>query len=376
MGPEFVRSRELSNPARWIAAFSATPLKTLSWLFGTALALAIAAALRASVSVSLPVAAAVLIALAMRPLACAVREALPVRLRWLGVVTAVLIVVALLALFVLGLAVAATQVATGIDQFGPAAQGQLQQTIMSGQLGSLVTEAQQLAGGAQNALVEVKGYARGLVFALWQTVAGLALILLLVLLMLSEGDAWSAKLAAITRADGRWHDAATAIGQRFRAYFLTTLGIGAATGLCYAVFLSVLGVRFAFVFALLGGLGNFIPSLGAVFTVALPALFALVIDGPTTALSVGGGLALIEIVMGNVVQPMITGDRLAISPLVIIVSLLVWGWIWGAAGALLAVPMTALLLIVFAHIPALAPIALMLSDKRSVPKMLGATRAR
>lgn len=351
------------------------PVPRSSWALGILAALALGAALKASVAVSLPIATAILIALSVWPLCRSVRDRMPKRLRWLGVAAAMLIVLALIAAFVAGLALAASQVATGIDQFGGEARARVQETFTSGRLGSLVTEARQLVGGAENALQQIKGFARGLLAALWSTVAGLGLILLLVLLMLSEGDAWTAKLGAVTR-DRRWHEAATAIGQRFRDYFLATLTIGTATGLLYAGFLSVVGLRFAFVFALLGGLGNFIPSLGAIFTIALPTAFALALDDSSTALIVFAGLAVIEVVMGNVVQPLFTGDRLAISPLVVIASLLVWSWVWGTAGALLAVPMTALMLIVLAQVPRLRPLALMLSDKRAIAAVRGAAKPR
>ena len=351
-------------------------LRRVPGSLGVLTALAVAAALRATVSVSLPILAAALIALAVWPLVKWVRARMPDRLRWLGVVAAMLVVVAVLVLFLVGLVLAATQVANGIDQFGGQAQAQLQQKLSEGRLGAFVTEARQLAGGAGNELQQIKDFARGLLFALWRTLAGVGLILLFVLLMLTDGDAWSVKLGVVAGGGDTWRDAATAVGQRFRDYFLATLGVGTATGLLYLAYLSAIGLRFAFVFALLGGLGNFIPSLGAVFTVALPTLFALAMRDPQTALLVFVGLGTIEIVMGNVVQPLITGDRLAISPLVVIASLLVWSWIWGAAGALLAVPMTALLMIVLAHIDALKPVALMLSDKRGLDALDDATRAR
>jgi AI-2 transport protein TqsA len=64
-----------------------------------------------------------------------------------------------------------------------------------------------------------------------------------------------------------------------------------------------------------------------------------------------------------VVDPRLQGRQIAISPLVVLVSILAWGWIWGAPGALLAVPMMVGLMVVFAHIPALAPLALLLSNQ-------------
>ena len=73
--------------------------------------------------------------------------------------------------------------------------------------------------------------------------------------------------------------------------------------------------------------------------------------------------------MGNYVDPRLLGKRLTISPLVVLVSLLVWSWIWGIAGALIAVPMTLLLTISFAQVPALRPVALFLSSERDIDSL-------
>ncbi len=78
---------------------------------------------------------------------------------------------------------------------------------------------------------------------------------------------------------------------------------------------------------------------------------------------VAGGLLVIEQVMGNFIGPRLEGKQLAISPLVIISSLLLWSWLWGAAGTVLAVPMTVLIAIALSHIDALRPFAFVLSDK-------------
>jgi AI-2 transport protein TqsA len=107
---------------------------------------------------------------------------------------------------------------------------------------------------------------------------------------------------------------------------------------------------------------------------ALASLFAFMQQGLETGLIVAVGLLVFEQIMGNIIEPRVQGQRLSISPLVVLVSLLVWGWIWGITGTLLAVPLTVLMIIGFAHIRALRPLALLLSDADSMKGLGEATR--
>ena len=84
----------------------------------------------------------------------------------------------------------------------------------------------------------------------------------------------------------------------------------------------------------------------------------------------GLGLLLIEQVMGNYADPKLQGRELSLSPLVILVALMVWSWVWGIAGTLVAVPMTLVMMIVFARVPALRSVALFLSNHRDVDELM------
>jgi AI-2 transport protein TqsA len=75
------------------------------------------------------------------------------------------------------------------------------------------------------------------------------------------------------------------------------------------------------------------------------------------------GLVLIETLTGNVMAPLIEGSVLPLSPLGILVALVFWGWIWGAAGALLAVPITMLIVEAMRHAPAARPLGELLTDR-------------
>ena len=88
---------------------------------------------------------------------------------------------------------------------------------------------------------------------------------------------------------------------------------------------------------------------------------ALVQHGPLYGVLTLGGLAVFEQIIGNYIDPRMQGRRLRISPVVVLVALLFWTWMWGPVGALLAVPMTVTLLAAAAHLPALTPLATLLA---------------
>jgi AI-2 transport protein TqsA len=114
---------------------------------------------------------------------------------------------------------------------------------------------------------------------------------------------------------------------------------------------------------------NFIPTVGSIIAGLLPVAYALVTKDPGTAAIVAGGLLVIEQVMGNFVDPLVLGRRIAVSPLVILVSLGFWTLVWGIPGAILAVPFTVLAILSMAHFEALKPAALLLTDRSSFEEL-------
>jgi predicted PurR-regulated permease PerM len=122
------------------------------------------------------------------------------------------------------------------------------------------------------------------------------------------------------------------------------LSISAFTGLITAIgnliLLLSLGVEFPFLWAFLSFLFSFIPSIGFILSVLPPALLALLDLGLTESIIVAIGFILINAIVENVVKPKVMGEELNLSLFVIFVSLIVWTWILGAIGAILAIPLT------------------------------------
>jgi AI-2 transport protein TqsA len=130
-----------------------------------------------------------------------------------------------------------------------------------------------------------------------------------------------------------------------------------------ALILTLFGLNFAFLFGFLAFVLNYIPTLGSIMATALPMLIAA-FQFPTLwpAFWIGVLMTVIQNVMGNFVEPKLMGRGLDLSPLVVLFALFFWGWLWGIAGMILAVPIVAVVKIVCNNIPALKFIAVLMSS--------------
>ena len=108
---------------------------------------------------------------------------------------------------------------------------------------------------------------------------------------------------------------------------------------------------------------NFIPNIGSFIATLFPILIGLINYGfSLRVLLVATGLVLTQFIIGNIIEPKITGKNLNLSPIVILISLIFWGWTWGIVGMILAVPLTSAVKIIFEHIEVLKPIANLISS--------------
>ncbi|MBQ7251139.1 MAG: AI-2E family transporter [Kiritimatiellae bacterium] len=154
-----------------------------------------------------------------------------------------------------------------------------------------------------------------------------------------------------------------AISVQISAYLGSLFFISLVTGLAVWGVLAWLGVEFAFTWGLLAFLLNFIPTLGSIVSTVPPVVLAAV-QGPGLALAAKALVALVVIqnVLGNVVAPKLYGDRLDLSPVTILVSLVFWGWLWGVTGTLLSVPIAAAMQIALSNIPQLKGLAILMGN--------------
>lgn len=159
----------------------------------------------------------------------------------------------------------------------------------------------------------------------------------------------------------------TAMGDKIETYVLIKTGISLLNGVLAYIILSLFGVDFAGFWALLVFVLNFIPYIGSPLAMIFPTVLALLQFGsPVTAALVLGSLVVVQAFVENVIEPQITGKTLNLSPVVMIVSLSVWGAIWGITGMILSVPVTVIAMIVLAQFPKTKPIAVFMSASGDV----------
>jgi predicted PurR-regulated permease PerM len=125
-----------------------------------------------------------------------------------------------------------------------------------------------------------------------------------------------------------------------RSYVSLTTYIGILVGIGNAVFLLIMGVDFAILWGLLGFLMNYIPNVGIIVSMVPPAVLAFLAFGWQEAVIVIIGFWLINMVVENFVKPSVMGEDLNISPLFIMLSLVLWSFVLGPMGTILAIPMT------------------------------------
>lgn len=129
-------------------------------------------------------------------------------------------------------------------------------------------------------------------------------------------------------------------------------------GVVVGVILALFGVEFAVVFGFLAFILNYIPNIGSTVAIAVPVLISFLQYGSVwRSLAILAIVVLLDSVMGNFLEPRFMGKGLGLSPLVVIFSLIFWGWLWGIPGMVLSVPITASIKIVCANIPSLRPVA-------------------
>jgi predicted PurR-regulated permease PerM len=188
-----------------------------------------------------------------------------------------------------------------------------------------------------------------------------AQVVILLFFLLASGETFLRKLVRVQdrlRAKVRVVKIAAEIQREFSSYLLTVSCINAGLGLATALAMSLLGMPNPVLWGVVAAVLNYVPYLGSTVTLIVLSLVAiLTFDTVTRALLPPVVFLILATIEGQIVAPMIVGRRLSLNPPLVIVALLAGGWIWGAVGALIAVPMLAMIRIYCTHDEELSPLA-------------------
>jgi len=140
------------------------------------------------------------------------------------------------------------------------------------------------------------------------------------------------------------------ITEQIQKYIISKISINLLAGIVVGFFLYLLKIDFPIMWGLLTFLLNFIPSIGSAIALVLPALMSVIqYESLSYTLLVAGGMGFIQTVFFNLLEPQLIGRRLNLNPIAILLSVLIWGYIWGILGMLLAVPLTAIIKIIISN---------------------------
>jgi len=309
----------------------------LYWLVGTAAAFILLAGLKTVSHIVTPFLLAAFLAIISAPLMTWMQK------RGVPSVISILLLFLLvgLAFFLLFLALqgAAESLAVQAPQY---------QAKLSGWMGSI--QAMLAARGVPADLIPqsiplpeastVTNLATSIAAGLGQFTATTMLVLLAFMFLLLEEQTLSDKLSAAFPNRRRARVRSRRFLRSVYRYLLIKTAASTLTGLLVGVGLSLLGIDFAILWGIVAGLLNFIPTIGS-FIAAIPAILVAIVSTDVLHILLVISLYLVvNVSIGSIMEPRLLGKTLGLSPVIVLISLLVWGWVFGPIGMLLAVPLT------------------------------------
>jgi AI-2 transport protein TqsA len=201
------------------------------------------------------------------------------------------------------------------------------------------------------------------------SVSAIAVTVIVVLLyasfLLIEQRSFDAKIAALSsdpRIVARVRQVTSDINSRIGAYLALKTFLSILLGLTSWIVMAFMGLEFAAFWAVVIALLNYVPYIGSFLGVLFPVTMAIVqFANPNAVLAVFLPLTALQFLIGNFLDPYVMGNSLNLSPFAILVSLATWSALWGIPGAFLAVPITAIMAIVFSQFAGTRPLAVLLS---------------
>lgn len=168
-------------------------------------------------------------------------------------------------------------------------------------------------------------------------------VMLMTIFMLTEARMYGRRLTAICEAKGPDFERLFTATRDIQRFLGMKTVISLITGFLAGFLCWVADLDFFILWGILAFALNYIPVVGSVIAGVPPTILALLVSGGPHAMAVATGYIAINVFLGNFVEPMMMGSRFGLSTLMVILSVMFWGWLWGPVGMLLAVPLTMLI---------------------------------
>ncbi|MEC8087207.1 MAG: AI-2E family transporter [Pseudomonadota bacterium] len=257
---------------------------------------------------------------------------------------------------------------TAVRDAAPTYQANLEKLVESAMKLSGLTELPTIANIVDQ--VDVRALISGVAGAVAKVAGNTGLIVIYVIFLLAEQRTFPRKIEALFPEAGRRKEVQiilSDIQKRTQTYIAVKTLLSLVTAVISYVVLVAVGLDLAGFWAFVIFLLAYIPTIGSLLGVIFPALMALLqFGGISEFLIIAVGLGAAQLVIGNVLEPRMMGRSLNLSSLVVIVSLAVWGSLWGVTGMFLSVPITVVLMIILAQFKQTRSIAILLSANGKV----------
>jgi len=329
-----------------------TPSRLAIYLVGIASVFIILFGIRGTASIINPILLAMVITITVLPIPSRLtKRSIP---GWLSLVLTILLVVVMLALVITTVFLSITRLSSDLPIYLTSATQKATEelpAILSG-VTSQVETAQisiQVSPIAQNIITIVVGLL---------VQFGMALLIFFFMISAAISLPGATRLGLNPNAPVIGH--ISSLTEDVRHYMTILTGINFLVGLGNTVFLFILGVDYALLWGILAWFMGYIPSIGFIIALIPPLILAYAQYGLSTAAIVLIGYVLINGGVQNFIQPKIMGQGLKISPVVVFISLFVWGYLLGGIGAILAVPLTLLVLTGMENFPGTRMLAVLM----------------
>jgi predicted PurR-regulated permease PerM len=186
----------------------------------------------------------------------------------------------------------------------------------------------------------IVGYGLTTIRRLTETVGNIVLLVLLMAFMMLEATRYPRKLRQALGSRSATIERLTQFGESIRSYVVINAIFGLVAAVINTTLLLAMGVDFAILWGVLSFLLSFVPNIGFMIALVPPTLMAIVEYGFTRGLIVVIAYTVINFIVDNVIKPRFVGSTVDLSPLIVVISLVFWGWLLGPMGALVAVPLS------------------------------------